>query len=143
MEIRKSGPFRVGESRAWQLDLLGGGGQAGVRSYVTFVPHRGAVWRITGAGLAGPNLESTLLTTRSFRPMNDEDRAILRSTRLRIVTAEPGEDLAAVTKRTDSTWSVLEASVFNGGRSATQAFEGGERVKIAQSESYPVGAKSE
>jgi predicted Zn-dependent protease len=142
--IRKSGPFRVGEVKAWQLDLLGGGpGQASVRSYVTFVPLRGAVWRITGAGLVGPNLESTLLTARSFRPINDEDRAILTSTRLRIVPAESGEDLAAVTKRTGSIWSVPEASVFNGGRSPTQLFQGGERVKIARSEPYAIAARRE
>ena len=134
LNVKGSGPLRVGTVQAWKLDLLGG--PQGARSYVTFIPHRGKVWRITGAGLVGPNLESTLLTARSFRPVNEEDRAIVRATRLRIATAEPGEDLAALTQRTGSTWSVLEASVFNGGRSATQTFEGGERVKIALGEPY-------
>jgi predicted Zn-dependent protease len=142
VQIRKSGPFRVGEAQAWQLDLVGAQpGQTSLRSYVTFVPHRGAVWRITAAGLAGPNLESTLLTARSFRPVNDEDRAIIRANRLRIVTAEAGEDLEALTKRTRSTWSVLEASVFNGGRAPSQKFEGGERVKLAIGEPYEIRSK--
>jgi predicted Zn-dependent protease len=134
--VRSAGPFPIGPLRAWQLDLLSA--QQGVRSYVTFVPYRGQVWRLTGAGLAGPNLESTLLTARSFRPLNDEDRAILHATRLRIVTAEAGEDLGALTKRSESAWSVPEATVFNAGRSATKPFEGGERVKIARNEAYVV-----
>ena len=137
VRVRSSGPFRIGSLRGWQMDLLGdaGGGQA-VRSYVTFIPHRGQVWRVTGAGVAGPNLESTLLTARSFRPVNEEDRAIVHANRLRIVAAEAGEDLGTLTKRTDSAWSVLEVSVYNGGRSPTEPLEAGERVKIARSEPY-------
>ena len=107
-----------------------------MRSYVTFIPHRGQVWRLTGAGMVGPNLESTLLTARSFRPVNEEDRAIVHANRLRIVAAEAGEDLGTLTKRTDSAWSVLEVSVYNGGRSPTEPLEAGERVKIARSEPY-------
>jgi predicted Zn-dependent protease len=134
LSVRSSGPFPVGRLRAWQLDLQDA--QQGVRFYVTFVPHRNQVWRVTGMGLPGPNLESTLLTARSFRPLNQEDRAVVHATRLRVVTAEPGEDLAALSQRTESVWSVPEASVFNAGRSATRPFEGGERVKIARSEAY-------
>jgi predicted Zn-dependent protease len=130
-QVEKGAPFSVGGLSAWRLDVVGGAGGAPVRSYITFIPFAKAIWRITGAAIAEQELNMTLATTRSFHALNDEDRAVIRETRLAIVRAEAGEDLTALTTRTSNTWSSYETAVYNG-LSPSHRFEGGESVKIAR-----------
>lgn len=133
--LRDSKPFTVGRTRAWRLELDSHAGGALVRSYVTFIPHRGSIFRITGAGVLQRELERTLATTRSFRSLTDEDRAAVTSTRLRIVEALPGEDVKTLSKRSGNAWDAFATVIYNG-LSPSQRFEGGELVKIAKIQPY-------
>ncbi len=129
--VEGGAPFPVGGLPAWRLDMTGSSGGALVRSYVTFIPFANAMFRITGAALGEKDLEATVTTTRSFRELSDQDRAAIRETRLAVVHAEAGEDLAALSKRTSNKWGSYETAIYNG-LSPSQRFEGGESVKIAR-----------
>ncbi|MCP4006636.1 MAG: M48 family metalloprotease [bacterium] len=132
--LQDSGPMRVGHAQAWRLDLTMLSPQY-VRSHVTFVPHDGSTFRITGAGISEKGLKSTMATTRSFRRLTEEDRAVLKATRLRLVEAKEGEDLATLGKRSNNAWDPYTTSV-NNAISASHVFAGGELVKIAREEAY-------
>ncbi len=133
--VQQGGPFSVGRIRAWQLDVVGSTGGARVRALVTFIPYGDSIWRVTGAGIADEDLERTLATTRSFRELDDQDRAAIKATRVHVVRAEPAEDLHALTTRTQSVWSAYETSIYNG-LSPGHRFSGGESVKIAREEPW-------
>ena len=134
-QINESRPFAVGLVQAWQLGFSQSQGGAYVRSYVTFIPHRGATYRITGAGISEKELKRALATTRSFRALTPEDRAAVFATRLRLAEARPDEDVAALVKRTGSVWDTFTTTVYNG-LSPSHRFRGGELVKIAKKEPY-------
>ncbi|MCG8588256.1 MAG: M48 family metalloprotease [Proteobacteria bacterium] len=138
LSLVESKPVKVGAIDAWRMRLSVRGVGGSASSYVTFIPYRRDTWRITGVARSGRpegQLNHALNTTRSFRPLTEEERRSLRATRLRVVTARKGETLEALGRRTGSVWSAGEAAVYNG-VFATHRFAGGEQVKIARSEPY-------
>jgi len=138
VEVKESVPVKVGRMDAWRLKVgmnMGGGGW--VTSYVTFIPYGPSTFRITGVSpsISGDALATTLGTARSFAPLSDDERRSIRSTRLRVATARPGEDLAALGRRTGNDWDPTTTAVYNG-LFSDHRFAGGELVKIAISEPY-------
>ncbi len=134
-QVEKAAPFSVGGLPAWRLDVVGSSGRGRMLGYITFIPFADAVWRITGASAGEKELGSTLATTRSFRALDDADRAALRETRIAIVRAEPGENVAALAARTSSVWNAHETAIYNA-LQPSQRFAGGESVKIARESPY-------
>jgi predicted Zn-dependent protease len=133
--VRKSGPFSAGRIRAWQLEIDPPGRTPFGGGYVTFIPHNGATWRITGVANTREGLQRTHATARSFRGLSDQDRTNLRSTRLAIVKAKSGEDVIALSKRTQNVWSPADTAAVND-IPAGHRFSGGELVKIVRREAY-------
>ena len=118
------------------LESSGRGGS--IRGYVTFVPYGPTTYRIAGIApslLADQYLPRVLVTMRSFRPISQEMASSITAMRLRVVTAQPGDDLTVLTDRTHSAWDSTTAAVFNG-LQVGQRFRGGELVKTAQMERY-------
>ena len=143
LEIEESKFVRVGRINAWRMLLKGGGRGGSISANVTFVPYRGATWRITGASpssRAGRYLGRTLATARSFRPLTEEERASIQSQRLRVVKARSEENLEALTRRTGNAWDTTRTAVYNG-IFANHRFEGGELVKVSQVEPYTPKAR--
>ncbi|HTO54827.1 MAG TPA: M48 family metalloprotease [Myxococcota bacterium] len=138
-EIENQSPFPVGGLPCWRLDVNGSMNGASVRSIITFIPFAKSVFRMTGAAVEDKDLDTTLVTTRSFRAVTDEDRAAIRETRLAIAQAQPGEDLTALTRRTQNAWGSYQTAIFNG-LSPDQRFQGGETVKIARELPYKAPA---
>ena len=134
-EIESAAPFAVAGLPGWRLFVVGSSGGMPVRSYITFIPFANAVWRVTGASISDKELDQTVVTTRSFRELSDEDRAAIRQTRVAIVKAEPGEELAALTARTGNVWGAYETAIYNAVQPGHR-FEGGETVKIAKESPY-------
>ena len=130
-QVEKGAPFPVGGLPAWRLDVVGNAGGPAVLSYVTFIPFANAMYRITGSAMEEKDQGATLATTRSFRGLDDQDRAALRVTRLAIVRAEAGEDFGALTTRAANAWSSYETAIYNG-LEPSHRFEGGETVKVAR-----------
>ncbi|UCE87755.1 MAG: M48 family metalloprotease [Deltaproteobacteria bacterium] len=136
--VRQSQPVKIGRLDAWRMELSGSDGRVSVVATMTFIPYRGATWRITGASPASTAqqyLGRTLNTARSFRPLTPEERSSIRTTVLRLATPRHGEDLTALGARTDNAWEPARTAVFNGIFS-NERFQGDELVKIARIEPY-------
>jgi predicted Zn-dependent protease len=69
-------------------------------------------------------------TAVSFHPLSAAERASVRERRLRIVTANAGESLAALTRRGGNVWPLEEVALANGLEGETR-LAAGQRVKIA------------
>jgi predicted Zn-dependent protease len=138
VKVKQSQAVKIGHSGAWRMQLEGSSGRVSVIAYMTFIPYRGATWRITGVSPSHTSkqyLGRTLNTARSFRPLSDADRDSIRSTRLRLATARRGEDLEALGQRSGNAWDLSRTAVFNG-IFTNERFEGEELVKIARIEPY-------
>ena len=138
VEVAKSGPVKVGRIDAWRVQLEGSGRARGVAASVTFIPYRGATYRITGVSSSAAARTYTgrmLSTMRSFRPLTGEERAKITGMRLHLVTARAGEDLEELGRRSGNAWNIAMSAAYNG-LFTTHRFEGGELVKTTRIEPY-------
>ena len=138
LDVQEAVPVKVGSIDAYRMLVESNGRGGSIRGYVTFVPFGQTTYRITGIApslVANQYLPRVLVTMRSFRPLSEEDRQSIKAMRLRVATAQPGEDLAALGRRTNSAWDPTTAAIFNG-LQADQRFRGGELVKTAAVERY-------
>jgi predicted Zn-dependent protease len=136
--VRRSAPLRIGSLPAWRLDLVGNVGGAALVGQLTFVAFEGRIYRITAVSPRGaaPAFEGRARNVaRSFSPLGPEGRAKIERETLRVVEAEPGEDLQGLTARTGSSLVPLRVAILNGFFEDVR-FRGGERVKIARAEPY-------
>jgi predicted Zn-dependent protease len=105
---------------------------------LTWIAHEGLVYRLSAAApapLAGRYFGRARAMARSFRAITPEERAAIHAQRLRVVPALPGEDLAALSRRTGNAWDPARTAVLNGLVPGAQ-LEGGQLVKIVISEPY-------
>jgi predicted Zn-dependent protease len=72
---------------------------------------------------------------RSFRAITPEERDAIQVERLRVVPALPGEDLAALGRRTGNAWDPARTAVLNGLLPGA-TIPPGRLVKIVVSEPY-------
>jgi predicted Zn-dependent protease len=134
VQVKESKPVKIGRIDAWRMKLEGGR----MVAYLTFIPYRGSTWRITGfsrSTAARRNLAHTLNTARTFRPLTEAQKKSIESTRLSLVTARAGEDLATLGRRTGNAWDASQTAVLNG-VFVNHRYRGGELVKIARVEPY-------
>jgi predicted Zn-dependent protease len=132
--VKDARPVKLGTLDAFRMEIEAPGGGGMVFVLATVFPYRGGNWHITGATpsiIASRYQGQILATTRSFRPLTPELRAQVQPIALRVVTANSGEDLAALGRRTGNLWNPTRTAVMNG-LDPTRRFEGGERVKVAR-----------
>jgi predicted Zn-dependent protease len=132
--VKDARPVKLGTLDAWRMEIEAPGGGGTVFALATFFPYRGGNWHITGATpamLASRYTGQILAATRSFRPLTPELRAQVRQVSLHVVTANGGEDLAALSRRTANVWNPTRTAVMNG-LDPTHRFAGGELVKVAR-----------
>ena len=138
VEVARSGPVKIGRIDAWRLQLEGSGRARGVTANVTFIPYRGATYRITGvspSAVARTYTGRMLSTMRSFRPLTDEQRAKITGMRIHLVSARAGEELEELGRRSGNAWNISTIAAYNG-LFTTHRFEGGELVKTTRTEPY-------
>jgi len=143
ISVMESKPIKIGELDAWRMRIHAGGGGGSVIALVTFVPYGNMTWRITGvspSSLADDFVGRFSNTTRSFRPLTEEERASVQAERLRLAKARPGENLVELGRRYDNAWKPGNTAVYNA-IFPNHRFEGGELVKIAQVEPYVPSAE--
>ena len=134
----------IGELVAFRVDATASVGGRHLSGRLTFIPHGGVMYRIVGVA---PTLAASELlplawsTARSFRPLTREERASIELSRLDVVEARAGEDLAALGERTGNSWDPLRTAVLNG-RMVSARFREGEPVKIVRTERYRPTAPS-
>ena len=99
-----------------------------------WIAYRQAIYRFVGLA---PEARRELLrkTAFSFRPMTGEEKSSITETRLRIVSADSGENLAALSKRTGNRWDGKTTAVMNGLEEG-QRLKKGQLVKIAVQQPY-------
>jgi predicted Zn-dependent protease len=110
----------------------------GMRLSLTWIAHRGRIFRVTGASDdAGWERYRGELerTAASFRPLRPEDQARITESRLRIRPARGGESIGQVVARGGSTWSAAQAAVANGVKPDGR-LEPDWPVKVAVSQRY-------
>jgi predicted Zn-dependent protease len=99
-----------------------------------WVAYRGLIYQFIG--IAPESYRATLREVAlSFRPLISDERASIKETRLRIVSARPNETLDQLNKRTRNDWDVKTTSVMNGIR-PDQPLKEGQVIKIAVSQPY-------
>jgi predicted Zn-dependent protease len=138
LQVVRAQSVRIGDIDAYRLEVEGVSGGQKLAGLLTFIPHRGLMYRITGVApvrVIGQYQGRVRKAVGSFRPLTVREQASIEKTTLRIVTAAPDEELVTLSKRTGNTWDPQRTAVLNG-LSATTRFHGGENVKIAQSEPY-------
>jgi predicted Zn-dependent protease len=138
IKVKESKPVKIGSLPAWRMRIDQSGGGGSITSFVTFIPYRGATWRITGASpafLAKSYLGRTLATTRSFRPLTEEEKHSIFATHMHVVQARRGEDLPGLGVRTGNAWNTTSTAIHNG-VFTDHRYQGGELVKVAISEPY-------
>jgi predicted Zn-dependent protease len=131
-------PLKLGGSLAYRV--FGGAitPQGPARIVLTWIAHQGSIYRI--AGVAGPGRWSRYegvfqSVARSFRPLTPELRASIHETRLRIVAAQPGESLRALSERTGNQWDLQRTALMND-MFATERPSPGQPMKVAVREEY-------
>lgn len=109
---------------------------------LTWIAHRGRVFRVTGICAIGDRERYAPLLERvatSLRPLGPGDEARISVTRLRIRPALGGETVAEVLARNGGTWSPARAAVANGVAVETE-LEAGWPLKIAVAERHALAA---
>ena len=72
---------------------------------------------------------------QSFRPLSTDERNSIREKRLRLVKAQAGETIEALTARSHSVWKASQVTVANG-FTGSEVLKDGQLVKIAVEEPY-------
>lgn len=125
--LGKSPAYRVegrANSRAGSLDI-----------HLTWFARDGVMLRLTGFAIGSSRGAIFANVARSFQPITPRERASIRETRLRIVSARSGESLAQLSKRTGNAWNIQQTAVMNG-IFADSTLEKGQLIKIAVSRPY-------
>lgn len=138
LDVDETQPVQIGAIDSWRLELTGRSPSGSLYVLAVFIPYRGATLRVTGMTpmrRADRYRGRLLAVARSFRPLDPQQRASVSGERLRVVEARPGEDVAALCRRTGNAWDPSTTAVYNG-VFVDHRFEGGELVKTVRVEPY-------
>lgn len=115
------------------------GRNGGRQLLLTWVAHDDLIYRIAGVC---PLTEIALMrpefrrTTASFHPLAPGERNEISETRLRVVVADPGEDLSRLGERSGNEWTPPRTAIANGLEDEDAPLSPGWRIKIAHAEPY-------
>jgi predicted Zn-dependent protease len=130
--------FKIGDLDAFRVRAVANTPYGPANSEITWIAHRGRVYRLTAGAPRTSFLkyEGTFRSfARSFREIQDEERAKVEELRLRVAVAKQSETLAELSRRTENQWSLNQTAVANG-LVIGQALEEGQLVKVASREPY-------
>jgi predicted Zn-dependent protease len=133
VSVVDSGPTRIGGFAAYRV-LAEARSQRGATALdLRFVAHPRGTFRITG--MTSPSRYRAYAaaferTATSFRALAAAEREAIHGLRLRVVPAQAGEDLGALSRRAGNRWSLEETAVANGLATATR-LAAGQLVKVA------------
>jgi predicted Zn-dependent protease len=109
-------------------------GKEALHMHFLWVGYRGMLYQFIGIAPERyrPVLRETAL---SFRPLSAKEKASIKETRLRVVSAQAGETLEKLSLRTGNEWDVLTTAVING-LDKNKTLQKGQLVKVAVSQPY-------
>jgi predicted Zn-dependent protease len=134
LSVVSNRPLRINGLRAFELV----GTSSDAAAHVTWIAHRGSIYRISG--LASPSRFRSYeplfqRTAQSFKPLGAADLARFERRVLRIALAREGETFEALGRRTGNAWGIEQTAVVNGMRPG-DALRAGTPIKIAIEEPY-------
>jgi predicted Zn-dependent protease len=136
--IVKAQPLTLAGIPAYRIDIKGLMSGTSIRGQLTFIAHRGLMFRIAALAPSGSwsNFVGRARTVeRTFRPLDDTERNSVELSRLRVVVALEGEDIPSLSNRTRNSWTAGRTAVLNS-VFVNQRFREGDRLKIARSTPY-------
>jgi len=113
-------------------------GDSRLTADLTWIAYGGMVYQIAGIAetktfeSVRPVFQSVV---QSFRPLSSDERNNIREKRLRLVKAQAGETVEALTARSHSVWKASQVTVANGLK-GSEVLKDGQLVKIAVEEPY-------
>jgi len=113
-------------------------GDSRVTVDLTWIAYRGMIYQIAGIAetRAYESVRSVFQTVvESFRPLSPAERKGIREKRIRLVKAQGGETVDALTVRSGSAWKANQVIVANGLK-GPEALQEGQLIKIAVEEPY-------
>jgi predicted Zn-dependent protease len=105
---------------------------------LTWIAYGGMIYQIAGIAetRAYESVRPVFQTVvESFRPLSPDERKGIREKRLRLVKAQAGETVEALTARSGSAWKASQVIVANG-LNGPEALQEGRLIKIAVEEPY-------
>lgn len=138
VEIVAAQSLEIDGRPAYEVRGQAWGPSGAMAGQLTWIAHEGMVYRLSAtapAPLAGRYFGRARAMARSFRAITPEERAAIQVQRLRVVPALPGEDLAALSRRTGNAWDPARTAVLNGLVPGAPLPEG-RLLKIVISEAY-------
>ncbi len=113
-------------------------GDSRLKVDLTWIAHGGMIYQI--AGIAETRNFDTVrpvfqTVVESFRPLSPDERKKIREKRIRLVKAQGGETVEALTASSQSAWKANQVTVANGLEDRTVSQEG-QLIKIAVEEPY-------
>ena len=124
----------IGNIPAHLLTYTDSSGREPTHLCFLWIAYRELIYRFVG--LAPESYRETLRAAAlSFRPMTEKEKASITETRLRVVSAHPGETLENLSNRTGNQWDGKTTSVMNGLK-GDQPLKKGQLVKIAVRQPY-------
>jgi predicted Zn-dependent protease len=113
-------------------------GDSRLTADLTWIAHGGMIYQIAGIAetrafeSARPVFQAVV---ESFRPLSADERNSIREKRLRLVKAQGGETVQALTTRSGSAWKASQVAVANG-LQESDSLQEGQLIKIAVQEPY-------
>lgn len=135
VHIQNAAPLLIGQYNAYRIDGQASTPYGSLPIAITWIAREDIVFRITLVSRPGAfrrNEAAYGALVRSFRPLTPQVRNSVYEDRLHIATANAGEDLAALSRRTDNEWDIQTTAVYNQMFSTT-ALTAGQLVKVAVS----------
>jgi len=136
--VKQTEPLMLGDLKAARTRLRARGEDGELDLNLAWIAHDGHVYQLLGVtplqrGDAFQPLFDRVM--RSFRPLRPAERAGIRETRLRVVTARSGDTVDEIANRSKTSWKPDMLAAANG-LQAGEPLTAGALVKVAVVEPY-------
>ncbi len=125
----RSEPVKVGHLPAHLVNYTDTSGREPMHMFFLYIGYRNLIYQFVGLA---PERYRPLIreTALSFRSLTPTERASIKETRLRVVSAGANENVAQLSKRTGNTWDPKITAVING-VNVDEPLKAGQLIKIA------------
>ena len=138
LSIHHRGSIKLGDLDAYRIEASAQMSHMRVNTQLTWIAYNGRIYQLNAAAPSGVGTNFIGLannTARSFRPLTAEERNSFKILRLRLVPAQGGESIAALSERSGNALPIPWTAIING-QGSSQPLAQGQVVKIARAEPY-------